>query len=57
MIKAMKKWEGSILLEYLTPNEVNQSMRDIKWLFREYKGLDVITIENKKRMTITKLIL
>ena len=31
-------------------------MRDIKWLFREYKGLDVITIENKKG-DITKFIL
>ena len=40
----------------LNTNEVNQNMRDIKWLFKEYKGLDVITIENENG-DITKFIL
>lgn len=30
----------------MSSNQINQAMKDIKWLFREYKGLDVITIEN-----------
>lgn len=30
----------------LNSKQVNQAMQDIKWLFKEYKGLDVVTIEN-----------
>ena len=30
----------------MNSNQINQVMRDIKWLFKEYKGLDIITIEN-----------
>lgn len=30
----------------LNSKQVNQAMKDIKWLFKEYKGLDVVTIEN-----------
>ena len=30
----------------MNSNQINQFMRDVKWLFKEYKGLDVITIEN-----------
>ena len=40
----------------LSSDEVSKNMRDIKWLFKEYKGLDVMTIENKKG-DITKFIL
>ncbi|MGL4912117.1 MAG: hypothetical protein ACRC3Y_06725 [Romboutsia sp.] len=31
----------------LSSKQVNQAMQDIKWLFKSYKGLDVVTIENK----------
>lgn len=31
----------------LSTNQVNQAMKDIKWLFKNYKGLDVVTIENE----------
>ena len=54
--KSYEEMRREYFIRDLTPNEVNQSMRDIKWLFREYKGLDVITIENKKG-DITKFIL
>lgn len=30
----------------LNSKQANQAMQDIKWLFKEYKGLDVVTIEN-----------
>ncbi len=30
----------------LNNNQVSKAMSDIKWLFREYKGLDVVTIED-----------
>ncbi|MBO3445979.1 hypothetical protein [Clostridium sp. CCUG 7971] len=30
----------------LNSKQVSQAMQDIKWLFKEYKGLDVVTIEN-----------
>ncbi|GAA3655473.1 hypothetical protein [Asaccharospora irregularis] len=29
----------------LDNSQVNQTMRDIKWLFKKYKGLEVINIE------------
>lgn len=32
----------------LNGKQINQAMSDIKWLFKEYKGLDVITIEDNK---------
>lgn len=40
----------------LSTNQVNQAMQDIKWLFKNYKGLDVVTIENKNG-DISKFIL
>ncbi len=30
----------------LNNSQVSQVMSDIKWLFREYKGLDIVTIED-----------
>ncbi|MGX4598266.1 hypothetical protein [Faecalimicrobium sp. JNUCC 81] len=30
----------------LNSKQVSQAMQDIKWLFKEYKGLDAVTIEN-----------
>ena len=54
--KSYEDMRKEYFIRNLTSKEVSQSMRDIKWLFREYKGLDVITIENKKG-DITKFIL
>jgi len=54
--KGYKDMRREYFIRDLSSSEINQSMRDIKWLFREYKGLDVITIENKKG-NITKFIL
>ena len=54
--KSYKEMRREYFIRDLSSNEINQSMRDIKWLFKEYKGLDVITIENKKG-NITKFIL
>lgn len=36
------------LISNLNNNQINQAMKDVKWLFKEYKGLDIITIENNK---------
>lgn len=44
------------LIKNLNSNQVNQAMKDLKWLFRTYKGLDVVTIENSKG-DITRFIL
>lgn len=30
----------------LNNNQVSKAMSDIKWLFKEYKGLDIVTIED-----------
>ena len=54
--KSYAKMRREYFIRDLSSSEVSQSMKDIKWLFREYKGLDVITIENKKG-DITKFIL
>lgn len=54
--KSYEQMRREYFIRNLSSSEVSQSMRDIKWLFREYKGLDIITIENKKG-DITKFIL
>ena len=54
--KSYEEMRREYFIRKLNSSEFNQSMKDIKWLFREYKGLDVITIENKKG-DITKFIL
>lgn len=54
--KSYEKMRKEYFIKSLTPNQVSRSMSDIKWLFREYRGLDVITIENKTG-DITKFIL
>lgn len=54
--KSYEKMRREYFIRNLSSNEVNQNMRDIKWLFKEYKGLDIITIENQKG-NITKFIL
>lgn len=36
----------------LNKNQVNQIMTDIKWLFRNYKDLEVLTIKDIKNNSI-----
>ena len=54
--KSYAKMRREYFIRDLSSSEVSQSMKDIKCLFKEYKGLDVITIENKTG-DITKFIL
>lgn len=42
-----EKMRKEYFINNLSSKQVNQAMKDIKWLFKEYKGLDVVTIENK----------
>lgn len=44
--KQYKEMREEYFIGDLSSNQVNQAMKDIKWLFKSYKGLDVITIEN-----------
>jgi len=44
--KSYKEMRREYFINNLNINQINQTMRDIKWLFKEYKGLDVVTIEN-----------
>ncbi|HSQ88974.1 hypothetical protein [Romboutsia sp.] len=44
--KNYKQVRREYFINNLNTNQINQAMRDIKWLFKEYKGLDAITIEN-----------
>lgn len=44
--QSYKEMRREYFINNLDTKQVNQAMRDIKWLFKEYKGLDVITIEN-----------
>lgn len=45
--KQNKKIREEYFIGDLSSNQVNQAMKDIKWLFKNYKGLDIATIENK----------
>ena len=44
--KNYEQMRKEYFINNMNSNQINQFMRDIKWLFKEYKGLDVITIEN-----------
>ena len=44
--KNYKQVRREYFINNLNTNQINQAMRDIKWLFKEYKGLDAVTIEN-----------
>ena len=44
--KNYKEVRREYFINNLNINQINQAMRDIKWLFKEYKGLDAVTIEN-----------
>ncbi|RDY22569.1 hypothetical protein CHF27_012660 [Romboutsia maritimum] len=35
-------------IKNLSTSQVNQAMKDLKWLFKTYKGLDAVTIEDSK---------
>ena len=54
--KNYKEMRKEYFIRNLSSDEVNKNMKDIKWLFKEYKELDVMTIENKNG-DITKFIL
>jgi len=44
--KNYQEMRKEYFINNMNSNQINQFMRDVKWLFKEYKGLDVITIEN-----------
>ena len=46
--KSYKEMRREYFIRDLNSAQVNENMSEIKLLFREYKGLDVITVENKK---------
>lgn len=39
---------NSCFIKKLSKKQVNQLMSDIKWLFKNYKGLEVMTVEDSK---------
>ncbi|MEG0843969.1 MAG: hypothetical protein RSD22_08205 [Romboutsia sp.] len=43
-----KNLREEYFLGELSSIQVNQSIKDIKWLFRTHKDLDIITIENEQ---------
>lgn len=46
----------SLFIKKLNKQQVNQTMTEIKWLFKNYPNLEVITIQDEKGK-ITKFIL
>lgn len=44
--KQYEEMREEYFIKNLSSNQINQVMKDIKWLFRTYKDLDVITIES-----------
>ena len=44
--KEYENMRKEYFINNLNNNQVSKAMSDIKWLFREYKGLDVVTIED-----------
>lgn len=46
----------SLFIKKLNKQQVNQIMNEIRWLFRNYQQLEVMTIEDQKGKT-TKFIL
>ncbi|MGL5755265.1 MAG: hypothetical protein ACRCYC_08055 [Paraclostridium sp.] len=53
--KKYEKEREKYFIGKLTSSEVSLAMREIKWLSRNYKDLDIITIEDKIG-NITKVI-
>lgn len=54
--KEYKDMREEYFIGNLDKTQVSQVMTDIKWLFKSYKGLNVMTIEDEKG-DITKFIL
>ncbi|EQH31244.1 hypothetical protein QM3_0320 [Clostridioides difficile DA00215] len=44
--KEYEETRKEYFINNLTKSQVNQTMKDLKWLFREYEGLEVITMES-----------
>lgn len=44
--KEYEETRKEYFINNLTKSQVNQAMKDLKWLFREYEGLEVITMES-----------
>lgn len=44
--KKYKDLRQEYFLNNLSSGNINQAMKDVKWLFKVYKSLDIITIEN-----------
>jgi hypothetical protein len=54
--KSYKKEREEYFIGSLSSQEINLAMREIKWLAKTYKNLDIITIEDSKG-NITQVVL
>ncbi len=54
--KSYEEMRKDYFINNLNPKQVNKAMKDVKDLFKDYKGLDVVTMENPQG-NITKFIL
>lgn len=54
--KQYSKEREEYFIGSLSPQEVSKAMREIKWLSKTYRDLDIITVEDKVG-NITKIIL
>lgn len=54
--KDFEELSESLFIKKLNKQQVNQIMNEIRWLFRNYQQLEVMTIEDQKGKT-TKFIL
>ena len=48
-----KDMRNEFFIGNLNKNQVNQVMSDFKWLFKNYKDLEVLSIENDKGEVVT----
>ncbi|WP_373599934.1 hypothetical protein [Paraclostridium bifermentans] len=54
--KQYSKEREEYFIGSLSPQEVSKAMKEIKWLSKTYRDLDIITVEDKSG-NITKIIL
>lgn len=54
--KSYEDMRKDYFINNLNSKQVNKAMKDVKDLFKDYKGLDVVTMENPQG-NITKFIL
>lgn len=47
-----KEMRKEYCISDLDKNQVNQIMSDVKWLFKNYKDLEVLTIEDSKKKIV-----